>query len=194
MTNRLKLYLITPNLSSSILKKILESNLEIDYLQLRDYAFNQVDFFELADFCSRISDRKIKIILNQYLYITLLNSYREEYLLKKLKISGFHCSFRQDDFQSFPKKYVFFDNFISCHNLNEIERAHDFGFKKITLSPIFKTSSHPEVKPLGLEQFCELADSFSGEVFALGGVNYKNSNKLFSLNITGVAVISSFFK
>ncbi|MBI3714888.1 MAG: Nudix family hydrolase [Betaproteobacteria bacterium] len=58
----------------------------------------------------------------------------------------------------------------STHNRAEIERAAELKCDFAVLGPVQKTLTHPDHKPLGWEEFAELALDAPLPVFAIGGV------------------------
>jgi 8-oxo-dGTP diphosphatase len=80
----------------------------------------------------------------------------------------------------------------SCHNLAEIQIANRLKLDFIVLSPVCKTSSHPEAKPLGWDRFESLVEVANMPVYALGGMNIQDIEKSKQLGGQGVAGISLF--
>ena len=68
----------------------------------------------------------------------------------------------------------------------------------VFLSPVFKTSSHENKKPLGLFNYLKIAKIFNKKIaknnfFPLGGIDLQNLRRLNKINITGFGAID-FFK
>ena len=78
---------------------------------------------------------------------------------------------------------------ISAHGIIDKRRIINSKADLIFLSPIFRTSSHPYSRPLGIIKFGLIARQFSKPVIALGGINKNNIKKLKNLPIEGVAGI-----
>ncbi len=81
----------------------------------------------------------------------------------------------------------------SCHNRLELTRAAEMGLDYALLSPIKRTSSHPEVPPLGWEHFSELVDVADLPVFALGGMSVQDIPKAKACGGQGIAAISALW-
>ena len=81
----------------------------------------------------------------------------------------------------------------SCHNAEELKTAEKLGVDFAVLSPVKKTSSHPEAQALGWEQFEQLSDLVSVPVYALGGLNQKDLEDAWSRGAQGIAGISGFW-
>ena len=96
--------------------------------------------------------------------------------LKSKFFLGYHYSFFYDKHLK-TKKYPFS---ISCHNQAQFLKAQKIGFKKAFISPVFKTKSHPNKKPLGVIKLFRIL-SFANKktkVILLGGMSER---KFFSI-------------
>ncbi|WP_299200295.1 Nudix family hydrolase [uncultured Amphritea sp.] len=80
----------------------------------------------------------------------------------------------------------------SCHSEEQIRRAEQLGVDYITLSPVQKTSSHPEVVPMGWDEYGRLVKECSLPVYALGGVSMDDLNRAILAGGQGIAAISCF--
>ncbi|MBF0127150.1 MAG: thiamine phosphate synthase [Magnetococcales bacterium] len=77
----------------------------------------------------------------------------------------------------------------SCHHTeNACQHLHQGG-DYVTLSPVFRTASHPDASPLGLERFSRMCAVVDGPVLALGGVNTDNAWSALQAGASGVALI-----
>ena len=76
----------------------------------------------------------------------------------------------------------------SCHDIDELELAGEYGADFALLSPVFPTRSHPGAPNLGVAKFSELANESPVPVVALGGITPENRSELSGF---GVAVISA---
>lgn len=81
---------------------------------------------------------------------------------------------------------------ISCHSSAELAQATASGFDYALLSPIFRTSTHPDVLPLGLRQFKEMTQDAGLPVIALGGVKPTDEPALLAAGAAGWAAITAF--
>ena len=85
---------------------------------------------------------------------------------------------------------------VSCHSLEEVERARDQNVSAILFGPVFgKTVDGVEVTPgIGLEILRE-ACTIAGKtpVFALGGITRRNAPACQAAGATGIAAIRMFF-
>lgn len=81
----------------------------------------------------------------------------------------------------------------SAHNLEQALCAQEEGADFITLSPIFKTQSHPEVEPIGLGLLKEVSQKLSIPVYALGGITWDRIKLCYKNGAYGIAGIGLFF-
>ncbi len=81
----------------------------------------------------------------------------------------------------------------SSHSLEKALWAQEEGADFITLSPIFKTQSHPEVEPIGLGLLMEVSQRLSIPVYALGGITWDRIKLCYKNGAYGIAGIGLFF-
>ena len=81
----------------------------------------------------------------------------------------------------------------SCHDAEELNRAEKLGLDFVVLSPVKKTSSHPQARALGWQQFEQLCDSVAIPVYALGGLDSGDLEEAWSRGAQGIAGISGFW-
>lgn len=81
----------------------------------------------------------------------------------------------------------------SAHNIYEILKAKNAGYKNIMVSPLFKTNS-PSSKykrPISIIRIAKLARDFPNLNFiGLGGINSKNIKRLKNTNVKAIAGVS----
>lgn len=82
----------------------------------------------------------------------------------------------------------------SAHSLEEALYAQQEGADFITLSPIFKTSSHPDAEPVGLLLLKEVSQKLSIPVYALGGITWEKVKLCYKNGAYGIAGISLFLQ
>lgn len=78
----------------------------------------------------------------------------------------------------------------ACHSLEQLMKAQAIGVDFATLSPILKTKTHPDSKPLGWDLFAKLCHSTTVPIYALGGLSNDDLEKPVSLGAYGIAGIS----
>lgn len=80
----------------------------------------------------------------------------------------------------------------SCHNLQELRHAENIGVDFAVLAPILPTSTHPDAQPLGWETMAKLIEQVNLPVFALGGLELDDMNRVLNAGGQGIAGISAF--
>jgi len=82
---------------------------------------------------------------------------------------------------------------VSCHNLQELQKAEQIGANFAVLSPVRATISHPDTKPLGWEKFSEYIEQISMPVYALGGVSRNELVQAWTAGAQGIAAIGALW-
>ncbi|MBT5231429.1 MAG: Nudix family hydrolase [Methylococcales bacterium] len=77
----------------------------------------------------------------------------------------------------------------SCHNQRELECAQRLGVDFVVLSPVQKTASHPGAEPMGWSQFAAFCETTVLPVYALGGLQREDVDRVRDLGGRGVAAI-----
>ena len=80
----------------------------------------------------------------------------------------------------------------SCHDLQTAKVAIMYKRDFIILSSLFKTTTHPKKRPLGIIKFNRILQQLDIAVVALGGIRKHNFDYLSSLDIYGFAAIDYF--
>ncbi len=153
-------------------------------LQLRAKSLRGIDFQRLASAVkARCREEGVKLLLNC-----------DPEVAERMMCEGVHLtSQRLMALSERPLEDPFLVS-ASCHNLEEVERACRIAVDFIVLSPLLKTASHPEARPLGWEQFEQLVEHCSVPVYGLGGLNMEDLSSVQNLGAQGVAGISLFQK
>ena len=113
-------------------------------------------------------------------------------LIVNKKIMGVYLSSYNNKIINLNKNHTFNYNVIGgAHNISEIRKKFQLGCDAVFLSPVFKTTSHLESKPIGLVRFLLISKLFKNKVYPLGGVTPK---KLGFFNILKKFAGISYFK
>jgi 8-oxo-dGTP diphosphatase len=80
----------------------------------------------------------------------------------------------------------------ACHHKADLLRAQSINVDFALLSPVAKTTSHPDVEPIGWQGFAALRAEVSMPIFALGGLNVNDLRTARAHGAQGVAGISQF--
>ena len=137
--------------------------------------------------------QQASIICQQYQATLLLNTSLHIFQLLSEYVQGLHLSSsRLFDFNERP---INMDKIlsVSCHSKAEVKQAQKLQADIILISPIKETRSHPGVKGIGWPAFKELANGFTGVVYALGGMTKKDIKIAQSFSAQGIAAISEFW-
>ncbi len=79
---------------------------------------------------------------------------------------------------------------VSTHSLYEAQKAQKEGADFLTLGPVYHTPSKLEYgEPLGLKALRDITSIISLPIFAIGGINHDNINKVMTTGVYGVAMI-----
>ncbi|MFW1676766.1 Nudix family hydrolase [Pontibacter sp. JAM-7] len=81
----------------------------------------------------------------------------------------------------------------SCHSPEELRLAAEKGMDFALLSPVMQTASHPEVAPVGWQQFSDWTQSCAMPVFALGGLHEADLDVAYHHGAQGIAAISAWW-
>jgi thiamine-phosphate pyrophosphorylase len=81
---------------------------------------------------------------------------------------------------------------VSCHNIDELQRAAREGADFAVYGPIFATRSHPNARPVGLDALAAATSAVLLPIYALGGLTEQNAPLCIAAGAAGVAGISMF--
>ena len=81
----------------------------------------------------------------------------------------------------------------SCHQLEELKMAERAGLDYVLLSPVQRTSTHPQAASLGWPRFAEWVDQVNLPVYALGGLSADDLPNAILNGAQGIAAISAFW-
>ena len=178
---------ITPiemTLNSEVFSRVKEMITHHPMVLLRTPLLARGGYFELAEKLTKItSGHQTKLLLNS-----------DAESVYELNAAGLHYSTRR--LMSASKRPIGKDKYFSaaCHNAKEIKQAIKVDADFIFLSPIKQTPSHPQIEPMGWEQFSFLSEQVNRPVFALGGVSRGDISTAWKKGAQGVAGISQFWK
>ncbi|MCM8819179.1 MAG: thiamine phosphate synthase [Candidatus Omnitrophica bacterium] len=83
---------------------------------------------------------------------------------------------------------------VSTHSQKEAIIAKDDGADYISVGPIFKTSTKPNLDPVGIDLLKKIKKKIDIPIVAIGGINLENAKKVLSCGVESVCAISSIFK
>ncbi|MDE6886942.1 MAG: thiamine phosphate synthase [Helicobacteraceae bacterium] len=153
-------------------------NLGVNKLYLRDKNLNLEILKAFKESCDKYN---IRIFIN---YIPRFLSYNTDGI--HLKSTELHLIINIKNLaNSYKISY-------SAHNFSDIQKAYDMGVDYIFISPIFFVKD--KGIPLGVEFIDKIPLYMRSKIFALGGINKYNINKLQNLKIRGIAGIRMFLQ
>ncbi len=81
----------------------------------------------------------------------------------------------------------------SCHTEEELAQAQKLNVNYAFLSPVQKTSSHPDEVPIGWNTFYQLSKKVKFPLYALGGLKSSDLSVAIENNAFGIAMINSIW-
>jgi thiamine-phosphate pyrophosphorylase len=79
----------------------------------------------------------------------------------------------------------------AAHSAHAVLHAHLSGAHAVLLSPIFATQSHKDRMPLGLTRLRTIAHTSPIPIYALGGIDAENVERLKNIPLAGIAAIGA---
>ena len=171
-------------------RKIILKNFDIVALTLREKDLNKNEYLKLIEKIYPICQKyKINLILHQNYDLNLDDKYN---------IEGIHLSY--DIFKSLNenikaeliKKYKRIG--VSIHSLDEAKEVENLGASYIVAGHIFETDCKKGLEPRGLKFIEDLSSALSIPIFAIGGIDEKNSQSVIDSGAFSVCMMSSIMK
>ena len=171
-------------------KKIILKNFDIVALTLREKDLNKNEYLKLIEKVYPICQKyKINLILHQNYDLNLDDKY---------KIDGIHLSYsifkslNQNIKAELIKKYKRIG--VSIHSLNEAKEVESLGASYVVAGHIFETDCKKGLKPRGLKFVEDLSSTLTIPIFAIGGIDEKNSQSVIDSGAFSVCMMSSIMK
>ena len=83
---------------------------------------------------------------------------------------------------------------VSCHSLEEAQKAEAKGADQIVLGTIFATNCKPGKEGAGLEFLQEVCQSCNKPVYAIGGIKEENLQSVLDAGAAGGCMMSGFME
>ena len=171
-------------------KKIILKNFEITALTLREKDLDKSKYLNLV--------KKIYPICQKYKINLILHQNYDLNLDEKYNIEGIHLSYNV--FKSLEeniktgliKKYKKIG--VSIHSLEEAKEVEILGANYVVAGHIFKTDCKKGLEPRGLKFVENLSSVLNIPVFAIGGINERNSQSVINSGAFGLCMMSSLMK
>ena len=204
MENKIKLNIISnrklcenENLEKQIEKifsayerKIILKNFEIVALTLREKDLDKNEYLKLIEKVYPICQKyKINLILHQNYDLNLDDKY---------KIDGIHLSYNifkslnENIKAELIKKYKRIG--VSVHSLNEAKEVESLGASYVVAGHIFETDCKKGLEPRGLKFIEDLSSALTIPIFAIGGIDEKNSLSVINSGAFSICMMSTLMK
>ena len=171
-------------------KKIILKNFDIVALTLREKDLNKNEYLKLIEKVYPICQKyKINLILHQNYDLNLDDKY---------KIDGIHLSYNifkslnENIKAELIKKYKRIG--VSIHSLNEAKEVESLGASYVVAGHIFETDCKKGLEPRGLKFIKDLSSALSIPIFAIGGIDEKNSLSVINNGAFSVCMMSTLMK
>ena len=171
-------------------RKIILKNFDIVALTLREKDLNKNEYLKLIEKVYPICQKyKINLILHQNYDLNLDDKY---------KIDGIHLSYNifkslnENIKAELIKKYKRIG--VSIHSLDEAKEAESLGASYVVAGHIFKTDCKKGLEPRGLKFVEDLSSTLTIPIFAIGGIDEKNSLSVIDSGAFSVCMMSSIMK
>ena len=171
-------------------KKIILKNFDIVALTLREKDLNKNEYLKLIEKVYPICQKyKINLILHQNYDLNLDDKY---------DIEGIHLSYNifkslnENIKAELIKKYKRIG--VSIHSLNEAKEAESLGASYVVAGHIFETDCKKSLEPRGLKFIEDLSSTLTIPIFAIGGIDEKNSLSVIDSGAFSVCMMSSIMK
>ena len=189
-----ELYLITPDLPEAshfstrldVFLKQLEASLAqgIRLMQLRTKTLSENEYITVAN--------EVLPLAHSFGCKVLLNG--NPALVLSLNADGVQLS--SNKLSQVDRRPLPADKLVaaSCHNQSELNMAGKIGADFCLLSPVKKTTSHPDTEPLGWAAFQSMTERQAMPVYALGGLSKQDLSEALQFGAQGVSGIRSLWE
>ena len=171
-------------------KKIILKKFELVALTLREKDLNKNEYLKLIEKVYPICQKyKINLILHQNYDLNLDDKY---------KIDGIHLSYNifkslnENIKAELIKKYKRIG--VSIHSLNEAKEVESLGASYVVAGHIFETECKKGLEPRGLKFIKDLSSALSIPIFAIGGIDEKNSLSVINNGAFSICMMSTLMK
>ena len=171
-------------------KKIILKNFDIVALTLREKDLNKNEYLKLIEKVYPICQKyKINLILHQNYDLNLDDKYN---------IEGIHLSYsifkslNENIKAELIKKYKRIG--VSVHSLNEAKEVESLGASYVVAGHIFETDCKKGLEPRGLKFIEDLSSALTIPIFAIGGIDEKNSLSVINNGAFSICIMSTLMK
>lgn len=150
---------------------------KIDALILREKDLSEYDYYDLA--------KEVLVICKKHKTMCFLHNFDKVAL--KLNHRYFHCPLSILRQEARIIKYFHLIG-TSVHSSDELFEAMNFGCNYAIFGHIFQTLSKPFLPPKGIKALEELCKMSKIPIYAIGGINEENIDKLSNIALAGVCM------
>ncbi|WP_454953740.1 thiamine phosphate synthase [Fusobacterium hwasookii] len=171
-------------------KKIILKNFEIVSLTLREKDLDKNEYLNLVEKIYPICKKhKINLILHQNYDLNL----DDRYMIKGLHLSyEIFKSLNKNIREDLIKKYKRIG--VSIHSLDEAKEVENLGASYVVAGHIFETDCKKGLELRGLKFVEDLSSVLTIPIFAIGGIDEKNSQSVIDSGAFSVCMMSSLMK
>ena len=171
-------------------KKIILKNFEIVSLTLREKDLDKNEYLNLVEKIYSICKKhKINLILHQNYDLNL----DDKYMIEGLHLSyEIFKSLNKNIREGLIKKYKRIG--VSIHSLEEAKETEILGATYVVAGHIFETDCKKGLEPRGLNFIKKLSSTLTIPIFAIGGIDEKNSQSVIDSGAFSVCMMSSLMK
>ena len=171
-------------------KKIILKKFEIVSLTLREKDLDKNEYLNLVEKIYPICKKhKINLILHQNYDLNL----DDRYMIKGLHLSyEIFKSLNKNIREGLIKKYKRIG--VSIHSLNEAKEVENLGATYVVAGHIFETDCKKGLEPRGLKFVEELSSILTIPIFAIGGIDEKNSQSVINSGAFSICMMSTLMK
>ena len=150
---------------------------KVDALILREKDMRENDYYDLA--------KEVLKICKKHKLVCFLHNFDKVAL--KLNHRYFHCPL--DILRAEPRVVRYFHLIgTSIHSSDELLEAMEFNCHYALFGHIFETLAKPLLPPRGLEMLAQICEQSTIPIYAVGGINKNNVEKLANIDIAGICM------
>ena len=160
----------------SVARELVDSGLKLIQLRAKDIGVRE--FIKIAEEIQSLSDEFLLIINDRCDVALAVDAW------------GLHLG--EKDMEISHARKIFSGVIgITCHSLEEAEKAEKDGADYVSAGPVFRTSTKPELLPKGLDFISQVKKKVSLPVVAIGGINLENIAAVKERGAEAIAVCSA---
>lgn len=150
---------------------------KVDALILREKDMRENDYYDLA--------KEVLKICKKHKLVCFLHNFDKVAL--KLNHRYFHCPL--DILRAEPRVVRYFHLIgTSIHSSDELLEAMEFNCHYALFGHIFETLAKPLLPPRGLDMLAQICEQSTIPIYAVGGINKNNVEKLANIDIAGICM------